>query len=691
MNYSKKQIDPMVKKYNINVETNEVFKRIIEMFDGQTNYQIWAIKAIFENVITMTQLEHLKQFADENQTMIANLSKQNLVSYKTKADFALLEKEIVASFQIALVKRCIEQFNTRQRDMFKNLIFGSKNSITPSEAMTSTFKRHYEFFRKFDSLKADRKHNLIVTASAIDDINFLIKHIEDAFNKPYDWDKADLMAYLKTHKECENVNIVYDKDSIVILEIPNFEASKSLCGNGRTSWCLTRENSYFNNYVTSKNNRQFFYFDFSKPEKNELAHVGFTVSSNGSIPYAHSTANNNMAGSSYIRYNNQNIGIEKLLEMHSISKNIFNHLNGIKGFEWTINSVRDFICSNPNTIAVCSEKDNRIIVKFLNGDGYRKLCHNTLINASNLRFDDKSAVYAIIDLNVDAKSELCMVTASYDKDVYGTMSAKSFLDAYNTQIDKLKYLKGIGFDETEFLGKEKIAPSILLHKYLDEKNEDKAVELIASNPSDFDINCEFNNNLPIFTAIQNGLFKAFEMIVRHKNFNANSENIFGEPLLSSLIYEYRAALANHEDSKAIKHMIDTIINISDYNFDAQDMNLDTPLSISAERSETSWIFDILIKNPKINVNNVNDVNRSVLGTAIYFNNRHAIELIGQRPDLKVTESDTKLAAERKINLADVIKPQPFETHNVSVSEETSEMAMSGAEMYKKMFLNASKR
>ena len=48
--YSKKQINPLVEKYKINVEKNMVFQSLITMFKEQTNYQIWAIKSVFENV-----------------------------------------------------------------------------------------------------------------------------------------------------------------------------------------------------------------------------------------------------------------------------------------------------------------------------------------------------------------------------------------------------------------------------------------------------------------------------------------------------------------------------------------------------------------------------------------------------------------------------------------------------------------
>ena len=46
--YSKKQINPLVEKYKINVEKNMVFQSLITMFRDQPNYQIWAIKTVLK-------------------------------------------------------------------------------------------------------------------------------------------------------------------------------------------------------------------------------------------------------------------------------------------------------------------------------------------------------------------------------------------------------------------------------------------------------------------------------------------------------------------------------------------------------------------------------------------------------------------------------------------------------------------
>ena len=70
MNYSKKQLQPLIDKFQINPETNKLFIGIIEMFDNQPNYQVWAVKMIFNKIITIDELKMIHDWADANKTMI---------------------------------------------------------------------------------------------------------------------------------------------------------------------------------------------------------------------------------------------------------------------------------------------------------------------------------------------------------------------------------------------------------------------------------------------------------------------------------------------------------------------------------------------------------------------------------------------------------------------------------------------
>ena len=681
INYSKKQINPLIEKYQINPETNKTFQSIITMFADQPNYHVWAIKCVFDNVISLTTLQHIKAFADENQTLISKLSKQNLVAYKTKADFEMLNKEISGAIALSIIKKGINQFNTNQREMLNKFVFPN-GDVTPLFAATdSNFKKHIEFFKKLNSMSAPKRHNLIVTASAINSSTTqLISHINTAFNASYIWDKEDLLGFVKTNEKCKDVKVIYDKDSIVILEIPNFGASEALCGGGRTAWCLTRESSYFNQYAGKAENRQYFYFDFSKKENHELAHVGFTVNNKGGYCYAHSTNNNSMIGNG-IRVGGQNINIQTLLKMANVNNNLFIHLNGIKGFAWNLEGLINIINANSNDVAMCLEKDGRVVVRLLTQQAFNTLCSNTLISSNELRFDNKTGiVYVLFDTNVDSNAEGCMVTVQCAKDKYGTMSVSHIWDAYKGKVEE-SYLNKIGLPLSSFMAKEKIAPSILLHKLIDEGKEDEAVKLIESGDKDLDINYEFNQNTPIFSAINNNLAKVFGALIAHPSFNAAQYNAYGEPMLQSLIYSDR-----YQPSEGYKNMIRTIITTKGYNLNAQNINLDTALSVAVERTETDWITDILVANPNVDINTVNDTNRTTFENALGSNNRHAVEALGHRPDLVIREETAFIGDKSSIkNWRELIKPIPFEEGTTANAEISKISASEYAKLFQACF------
>lgn len=74
-----------------------------------------------------------------------------------------------------------------------------------------------------------------------------------------------------------NIDEISYENGILILEIKDFEQSKEI---GSPSWCLTRDQYYFNKY-TSNGARQFFIYDFNKQETENDSMIGLTIEKNG--------------------------------------------------------------------------------------------------------------------------------------------------------------------------------------------------------------------------------------------------------------------------------------------------------------------------------------------------------------------------------------------------------------------------
>jgi len=261
MTYNKKQMQPLIDKYAINPETNKLFISVCEMFDNQPNYQIWAVKMIFSKTITSEELEAIHDWATKNQTMVKMLEKQNIVSYSTKTAIAQLFKEMDGLDMLSLIKSTINHFNTDQRKMLNESILTKE--FTPLEAYNSTaIKQWAKIFEKFNRLPLDRKNKFYSNCSRLKNTADLQSAIKTCFETTYEWNKEDFLAFLANNAEdCE---VVLDNGSFVIVHIGSFKSSKLLCGNGRTSWCITQQDSYWRQYVTDHSNRdQYFLFDFS--------------------------------------------------------------------------------------------------------------------------------------------------------------------------------------------------------------------------------------------------------------------------------------------------------------------------------------------------------------------------------------------------------------------------------------------
>lgn len=684
VNYSKKQINPLIEKYKINSETNMVFKSIITMFADQTNYQIWAIKSVFENVIKIENLQRIKAWAENNQTEIKNLVKGNIILYKTVQDFKMLEDEMNGLDMMKFVKDSINKFNTRQRKMMTQNIF---NGVTNGlEALnSSTFKEWFNILRQMSTLVRHRQEKLISTSSAIDDFSFLKSHIKSALAETYEWNKEDMLGFMA--RNANDCSVVFDENNVVVVQVPSFKSSKILCGNGRTGWCLTREERYFNQYVKDpKDATQYFLFDFNKPENHELAHIGFTVRLSSGITNAHSTKNSSLCGDG-ININGRRVNIHTALSDAKVPNSVFIHLKPLRNYKWDVEAFLKYLEQNKHDLAVSVAENNRFIVRALTNSGLAKLIDHTLLDYRNFNVSNDTKTYALVDFNLTKDSDKSLVVLHYTKDQYKIDTLSNMKDAYNINMMKSKYLESIGITTDMYLNREAIDPTILLHKLIDEGSEKEAIDLIRKEGDSFDVNYEFNNNTPIFKAISNKMYGLFETIVQHNKFNSETADGFGEPLLLSLMYSLIPSEDNKDNEATIK-MINSILNSRNFDFNAQNINLDTAVNVACEKPHMYWIAERLIADPSININVVNDFNCAALGNAIRRKNTKALKLLGTRPDLVIREEDKELAKQNGYNLDEFINPQPFATHTVQTVVNEDKTSDSNALM--ELFANALK-
>lgn len=673
MTYNKKQMQPLIDKYAINPETNKLFISVCEMFDGQPNYQIWAVKMIFSKTISSEELEAIHDWAVKNQTMVKLLDKQNIVSYSSKAAIAQLFKEMKGLDNIALIKDTINHFNTEQRKMLNESIL-TKEFKSLDGYSNATLKKWATIFEKFNRLPSDRKKKFFSNCSRLKNTNDLLSAITTALEETYQWNKEDFLAFLANNApDCE---VIHDNGSFVIVHVGSFKSSKLLCGNGRTSWCITQQDSYWKQYVGDHSNRdQYFFFDFSRKESDAFAHIGFTME-NGRGFYCAQTCNNNSMTSGYTQGNGERMSINQALENAGCKMNIFLRLNPLTNYKWDMESILQFIKARPSDFAIAFEKDGRLIINVLTTAGTKSLFGHTLISNGNFIVDNNNKVYVLVDTNLKVNDDKSMIAMQYQKDQYGTLSLRRMSDPYNTDITKNGYLSKVGITTDTFINREAIDPRVLLHKLIDENDEMGALKLLEKEGKDFNVNYEFNQRVPIISAVNNKMYNLFEKIVSHPKFDSSIEDGFGETLLESLIYLYGSdeISASKEEEKSLKRMIEAILKSETYDFNAKDLNSDTAINIACEYPKMLWIVKALASKKNVDINIVNDFECAALGDCIRNKNLEALKIIGQRPDVKVREADKKLAKSYNINLDEYIKPNEaiFGSFKFEESAETVE-------------------
>lgn len=671
MTYSKKQMQPLINKYGINPETNKLFIKVCEMFDGQANYQNWAVRMIFSQAMSYSQLEKIHEWIVANSNLINKLEKKNITAYSDRNQIDTLLKEIEGLDRLAFIKNIISHFNTEQKKILMDSILGKE--YKPIEAYNdASIKNWYDVFKAFNKKPMGIKNKFYSSCSALKSKTSLHQAILDCLKKSYVWKegKEDLLAFIEHNtKDCE---VVFNEGPCVVVEVPSFDSSHKLCGSGRTQWCIAREESYFKSYVLNHEKRkQYFLFDFSRKETDAFAHVGFTIEGGNGIVEAQTCNNYGMIHP--YEQNDERLSIYDVLNKFNIPMSTFMRLPKNLGFNWNISEIIDMAKAKPEDMAIAYDGNGRLVVNFLSTRAFRDFVSKTFIDGRKYsEINQSTKIYLLMDFNLPIDNDKSLVAMQFHKDEYGIMSLNKMQDIFGADITKDNYLEKIGMTFDDFLNREAIDPLILLHKYIDENDEVGALKLIEKERGNINVNYEFNQRIPIFSAMSRGMMKLFDAIVNHDGFKPNTEDGFGETLLESLIYLYGSeeVTSTDKEKKLLKGMIDSILASEHFDFNSKDLNNDTAINAACEYPSELWIVEALASMKDIDINVINDFDCGAVANCLNENNLEALKIIGQRPDLVIRDSDRALAKSMKINLNDYIKPDESIFGKYKVKKET---------------------
>lgn len=432
MNYSKKILNPLITKLNINTDEDNTFKELICLTQESPNYQLWAVNVVYSGYCVVEEIKSILEWSKLHKHLICQLSKHTITAYTSRYAITILKKEIKNIQLIDDVKSFINKFNTVQRNLLKEYLNLDSYSIL-NISKERELKKWYKIFTKLQKLPDDQLNNFISTCSALHDITALLDAFTWCMDLSYKWNKKDFISFVT--KSTPNSPIVYNNDNIVILHVTSHKDCNKLVGSeGRTKWCFNCNKTCWESYVNDTNSKQYFLFDFSKKESEETSHIAFTINKELGLTEAYTTHNLNIIehGNDYVNevFNEKGINISDFIK-----------LNHPIDYKWEENSIKTILGENEN-VQVIDNSNNRLLISSENDKVSQRLIQHTILYKRLIKGTLQRKLYFLYDLNLkedDPNGLICIKTT------LSSNSREEFLMAYNQcylKVDK-EYLKEI--------------------------------------------------------------------------------------------------------------------------------------------------------------------------------------------------------------------------------------------------------
>lgn len=391
------------------VHSSIIPKLIYIYSEGSRNFFEWAINLFFGQRISFNVLKFIFNWNDKYSQLARNLSKGTITAYTTSSAVDKLLTEMSLLRKNKRICDAINSFNTAQKKLIKNAELTEKQKET---------------LERFSRLSKMKKLNFIKKVSTIEDFNEIMRQMRLVSSVHFDWNKESFIEYLN---EVEGLNYkkIWDKDSIVLLQVMDFDTIKQL--GKTTNWCISKNKSYWNSYVEHHGNKvyQYILFDFSKREDENLSIVGFTVKHNKGITNAHDFVNNSLMEStnavnllnSYISNFLNGKNIYNILEKSGIDLTLISKFDTAP-YNWNKKDMLEYLyeCVNKENVDVLMESDTKMAlsvkdenIRYFFGDTYQEnipsdywgLEHILFIDFASSKYDSEKLQFAIINSNYE--------------------------------------------------------------------------------------------------------------------------------------------------------------------------------------------------------------------------------------------------------------------------------------------------
>ena len=188
-----------------------------------------------------------------------------------KFDFNIISDKSFEEFDDAMNS----SLNDYKIYRYANSILSNKYKDLLTDKALESFKILYE-----SEITASTLQNLIgKKLAAIQSSSEFEKYLDKVVNQFNGFTPEALTTKL----ESLNITPLLTDNDVYVFEVKSFEESKAL---GSVSWCIARNQHYFDNY-TSNEKRQFFIYDFNQNDKSNESMIGITLEKSGKFNTQH--------------------------------------------------------------------------------------------------------------------------------------------------------------------------------------------------------------------------------------------------------------------------------------------------------------------------------------------------------------------------------------------------------------------
>lgn len=282
--------------------------------DGSTQLYDWCYRNLNDNV-SFDNLWWIIRTRNKYKSKQCMLKRGSITAYNgvNGIDSLMMElKDIVIN---AKTVKAISLFNTAQRKILKTLNMGPKWT-----------QNHSMLMMKFIKTPKSKKDAIIKKVSCITNDEELIEAISIGVGDTFLWSRKSFMSHISGTDKKLSYRILYDKDNIIVVKVFDFDTVAYIAK--ATSWCITRDIDYWNNYAESPNRNQYVILNFNLDCTDEYSIVGVTTENGYILKASHTMTNTdlNIIPNPFLgtpRKKNVNEYLSSIGVMDTIIKNVF--------------------------------------------------------------------------------------------------------------------------------------------------------------------------------------------------------------------------------------------------------------------------------------------------------------------------------------------------------------------------------